>query len=165
MVRLKHYLGKKKGAGDSRRTSSIFYLCIIRCGCEECGKQIDFFCAFWCGCSGYGALWHHVRACIDALYLVWASIVEAQIADGGDLGVQDLLFSLQLLLHLAGLGEGLGHRLVVVQISGGGQRWQHICWNTDRRTHRVRVNNTAGEAGMRSWAKISHKVSQIRGEK
>lgn len=59
---------------------------------------------------------------MDAFYLVGASIVEAQIADGGDLGVQDLLFSLQLLLHLPGLGEGLGDCLVVVQVSGGGQR-------------------------------------------
>lgn len=71
--------------------------------------------SFFDGCLGYGAR-------VDVLYLVRASIVQAQIADGGDLGVQDLLFSLQLLLHLPGLGEGLGHRLVVVQIGGGGQR-------------------------------------------
>lgn len=58
---------------------------------------------------------------IGVIYLVRASIVEAEVADGGDLGVQDLLLSLQLLLHLPGLGEGLGHRLVVVQVGCRGQ--------------------------------------------
>lgn len=50
------------------------------------------------------------------VYLVRASVVEAEVADGGHLGVQDLLLPLQLLLHLPGLGEGLGHRLMVVQV-------------------------------------------------
>lgn len=53
---------------------------------------------------------------VKALYLVRASVVEAEVADSGHLGVQDLLLSLQLLLHLPGLGEGLGHGLVVVQV-------------------------------------------------
>lgn len=66
----------------------------------------------------------------DVDHLVGASIVEAEITDCGDLGIQDLLLSLQLLLHLTGLGEGLGHRLVVIQVSGGGQRRQQVCWNT-----------------------------------
>lgn len=52
-----------------------------------------------------------------AFYLIRASVVEAEVADCGHLGVQDLLLSFQLLLHLPGLGEGLGHGLVVVQIS------------------------------------------------
>lgn len=48
--------------------------------------------------------------------LVRAAVVEAQVADGCHLGVQDLLLSFQLLLHLPRLGEGLGHRLVVVHV-------------------------------------------------
>lgn len=49
-------------------------------------------------------------------YLIGPSIVEAEVADCGHLSVQDLLLSFQLLLHLPGLGEGLGHCLMVVQI-------------------------------------------------
>lgn len=71
------------------------------------------------------------------LYLVRASVVEAKVADGGHLGVQHLLLSLQLLLHLTGLGEGLGHGLVVVQVGSGGQRGQQVCWDTQSTiTHR-----------------------------
>ncbi|TNN42990.1 hypothetical protein EYF80_046811 [Liparis tanakae] len=62
---------------------------------------------------------HHTPHGFKVSYLVRASVVEAQVADGGHLGVQHLLLSLQLLLHLPRLGEGLGHGLVVAQTKAG----------------------------------------------
>ena len=59
-------------------------------------------------------------------HLVGASVVEAEVVDGGHLGVQHLLLSLQLLLHLTRLGKRLGHRLVVVQVAPGGQGGQEV---------------------------------------
>lgn len=61
------------------------------------------------------------------MHLVRATVVQAEVADGGQFGVQGLLLALQLLLHVPGFGEGLAHRLVVVQVGVGGERRQQVC--------------------------------------
>lgn len=95
-----------------------------------------------------------IKMWFKVLYLVWAAIVEAEIADGGDLGVQDLLLSLQLLLHLSGLGEGLGHRLMVVQVGCGGQRRQQVCWNRVGDRQRDTGRGTSNQFGFTLVLKV-----------
>lgn len=93
----------------------------------------------------------------EVLYLVWAAVVEAEVADGCHLGIQHLLLSLQLLLHLPSLGEGLGHRLVVVQVGCRRQRRQQVCWGAktardgDTRTQ----THTHAEDNQLMWIIIS----------
>lgn len=61
--------------------------------------------------------------------LLRASVVEGEAVNRCHLGVQDLLLSLQLLLHLPCLLEGLAHGLVVVQVASGSDGRQQVCRN------------------------------------